>query len=55
MSEFLGQMKRTNYCTEVSEEQIGQEVVVMGWTAKTRNLGSLSFYRPSRQNGYSSD
>lgn len=43
MSEFLGQMKRTNYCTEVSEEQIGQEVVVMGWTAKTRNLGSLIF------------
>lgn len=43
MSEFLGQMKRTNYCTEVSENDIGSRMVVMGWTAKTRNLGSLIF------------
>lgn len=43
MSEFLGQMKRTNYCTEVSENDIGTRMAVMGWTAKTRNLGSLIF------------
>lgn len=43
MSEFLGQMKRTNYCTEVGEDKIGSKMTVMGWTAKTRNLGSLIF------------
>lgn len=43
MSEFLGNMKRTNYCADVSDELIGKKLVVMGWTAKMRNLGSLIF------------
>ena len=43
MSEFLGQMKRTDYCGEVTTSQIGQELTVMGWAAKRRDLGGLIF------------
>lgn len=43
MSEFLGKMKRTNYCAEVGDFLVGKKITVMGWTAKTRNLGSLIF------------
>ncbi len=43
MSEFLGNMKRSQYCGLVTEDQIGQTLTVMGWTAKRRNLGSLIF------------
>lgn len=43
MAESMKGMKRTHRCTEVSSQNIGQTVVVMGWTAKRRNLGSLIF------------
>lgn len=43
MSEFLGQMKRTNYCGEVSEKEVDKELIVMGWAAKRRDLGGLIF------------
>ncbi|MBQ1947243.1 MAG: aspartate--tRNA ligase [Clostridia bacterium] len=36
-------MKRTCRCAELTEAQIGQEVVVMGWVQKVRNLGALVF------------
>ena len=36
-------LKRTHRCTEVSNKNIGEKVVVMGWAAKRRNLGSLIF------------
>ena len=35
--------KRTNYCGELSAENVGQRVCVMGWAQKQRDLGSLIF------------
>ncbi|OON98338.1 MAG: aspartate--tRNA ligase [Epulopiscium sp. Nele67-Bin005] len=43
MSENMQGLKRTHYCTEVSKELIGQEVVVTGWVQRRRNLGQLLF------------
>ena len=43
MAESMKGLKRTHRCAEVSEAQIGQEVTLMGWTQKRRNLGSLIF------------
>lgn len=36
-------MKRTNYCNDFDIQSVGQEVVVAGWAAKRRNLGSILF------------
>ena len=41
--ENIKNMRRTNMCGEVLEKSIGEEVTVMGWVAKERNLGSLIF------------
>ena len=43
MAESMKGLKRSNRCTELSIENIGQEVTVMGWVQKRRNLGSLIF------------
>ena len=43
MTEFLGNMKRTDYCGTLTEKDIGREVCVMGWVQKQRDLGSLIF------------
>ena len=41
MAEFLTGMKRTCYCGTLSSADIGQEVVVCGWTQRQRDLGQL--------------
>lgn len=43
MSEFLGQMKRTDYCGLITTKEVGKELTVMGWVAKRRDLGGLIF------------
>lgn len=43
MSEFLGQMKRTDYCGEITVAEVGKELTVMGWAARRRDLGGLIF------------
>ena len=43
MAEFIAGMKRTNYNTDLSREDIGRTVTVNGWVQKTRDLGSLVF------------
>ena len=43
MAEFLGNMKRTDYCGTLTEKDIGRQVCVMGWVQKQRDLGSLIF------------
>ena len=43
MAEYINGLKRTNYNAEVTKELLNKEVVLTGWTAKTRNLGSLIF------------
>lgn len=39
----LGDMKRTHMCGELTEKNLNEEVTIMGWVAKERNLGSLIF------------
>lgn len=43
MSEYINGLNRTNYNAEVNKDLLGKEVILMGWTAKARNLGSLIF------------
>lgn len=43
MAESMRGLKRTHRCTEVTKQNIGENVTVMGWVQKRRNLGSLIF------------
>ncbi len=43
MSEFLGKDRRTHYCGDLRECNIGERVCVMGWVKKARDLGGLVF------------
>ena len=43
MAESMQGLHRTHRCTEVSNQNIGEIVTVMGWVQKRRNLGSLIF------------
>ena len=43
MAESMQGLRRTHRCTEVSNQNIGEIVTVMGWVQKRRNLGSLIF------------
>lgn len=36
-------MQRTHYCGNLTEQQIGEEVVLKGWVQKRRDLGGLIF------------
>src|SRR5699024_6232190 len=37
------EFKRTHMCGSLRSEDLGKEVVLMGWVSKKRNLGSLVF------------
>ena len=41
--ETIKGFKRTHKCGELSETNIGEEVIVMGWTQTYRQLGALTF------------
>lgn len=41
--ETIKDFKRTHRCGELDENNIGQEVIVMGWTQTYRQLGALTF------------
>lgn len=43
MAESMKGMHRTHRCTEVTVDQIGQSVTVMGWVQKSRNKGGIIF------------
>ena len=44
MAEFLTEFdKRSAYCAELSAEDLGKRVCVMGWVQKQRDLGALIF------------
>lgn len=43
MAEFMGNLRRTDYCGTFRIDSVGKEVVVMGWVQRRRNLGSLIF------------
>ena len=43
MKELLQGWKRTHYCAEPAEMEVGKEVLLMGWADSWRNLGALIF------------
>ena len=43
MAEFLGGWKRDLRCGEVSEALAGQQVTLMGWVQRSRNMGGVIF------------
>lgn len=43
MAESMRGLKRTCRCAELTKEQIGQTVTVMGWVQKSRNKGGIVF------------
>ncbi len=43
MGEKMGNLRRTNMCGHLRPENINEEVVLMGWVQKERNLGSIIF------------
>ena len=43
MAESMQGLKRTHRCTEVTEQNIGEQVTVMGWVQKSRNKGGIVF------------
>ena len=43
MAESMLGLKRSHRCTELSTEQIGENVTVMGWVQKSRNKGGIIF------------
>ena len=43
MSESFKGLKRTKRCAEFTENDIGNEVVIMGWVQRSRNKGSIIF------------
>jgi aspartyl-tRNA synthetase len=43
MGEKMGNLRRTTMCGLLRPENVGEEVVLMGWVQKERNLGSIIF------------
>ncbi|MGB7201267.1 MAG: aspartate--tRNA ligase [Pyrinomonadaceae bacterium] len=43
MLDVLGNLERSHSCGELRESHVGQKVVLMGWVAKKRDFGVLTF------------
>ena len=43
MGEPFVNLKRSCYCGEIGSESIGQEVTLMGWVNRRRDLGGVVF------------
>src|SRR4051812_29482810 len=43
MLDVLGDLERTNTCGELRITDVGKPVVLMGWVAKKRDFGILTF------------
>src|ERR1044072_6854062 len=43
MLDNLGNLERTHSCGQLRAQDIGKQVVLMGWVAKRRDFGELTF------------
>ena len=43
MAESIKGLKRTHRCAEITEQEVGTRVTVMGWVQKNRNKGGIVF------------
>lgn len=43
MAESMKGLKRSHRCAEISNQNIGEEVILMGWVQKQRNKGGIIF------------
>ena len=43
MAESMKGLRRTHRCAELTKENIGETVTIMGWVQKNRNKGGLVF------------
>ncbi len=43
MTDILGDMRRTHHCRELGAEDIGKQVVLMGWLQRRRDHGGVIF------------
>src|SRR5206468_9751343 len=43
MSEPLGNLTRTHTCGELRADDVGADVVLLGWVHRVRDLGGVSF------------
>ncbi len=43
MADILGDMRRTHKCGELTEKNVGTEIVLMGWVQKRRDHGGVIF------------
>ena len=43
MAEFLGGWRRTMRCAEVTEQDLGRELTLMGWVQRARDMGGIVF------------
>ena len=51
MSDILGEMRRTHNCCELGEDDIGADVVLMGWVQRRRDHGGVIFADLRDRNG----
>ncbi len=43
MADLLGDMRRTHHCCELQAQDVGKEVVLMGWVQRRRDHGGVIF------------
>ena len=43
MADLLGNMRRTHHCNELGADDVGKEVVLMGWVQRRRDHGGVIF------------
>lgn len=43
MSDILGEMRRTHHCCQLGVDDVGKEVVLMGWVQRRRDHGGVIF------------